>query len=604
MDRRGFLVAAGDGALAGLAVGLVLGLLRVERHADLEHGTHLLAAWRVLVPALSAGAAGATLAAAFLPLARSARATARGAALVFWAGGLAALGTVLRDVVLPAAFESRPRLYAAALVLIGLAWSLFCASRLLDSGRRDRLARLRSALAATGVFAIVVAAGAALATARIEVLRGTNRPNVLLVCLDTMRADALGALAGHGRTPILDRLASEGTLFEQATAPSTWTLPSHASIFTSLLPFDHGVRFTPHRLGDRHFTLAEGLRDAGYRTAAFTGNAYVDASYGFDQGFDRYVDFHEDIETGPQPIVEEALRWIRSVRGRPFFAFVHTYEPHSPYSETEFADPADRGDLPEVVGFEEIERIQRGELRLDSRQQKYVRDLYAGDVARADRTVGGMIEALRADGTLDRTILVVLSDHGEDFWDHDLERSPGHGHSVYQEILLVPLIFRAPGRVLAGARLRTPVSLLDVAPTILSLIGLSSPSPFTGRDLSGNLASGSEPAVVPVWSESVEYGPDRFALREGNWKAIVTPRPDSVHSDYRPRVRPLEVFDLSSDPGERVDLSAHPVEDTLRLVRSATNRALEKLDSGDAAERREEPSEELLRTLRSLGYLR
>ncbi len=604
MDRRGFLVAVGDGALAGLAVGVVLGLLRVERHADLEHGTHLLAAWRVLVPALSAGAAGATLAAAFLPLARSARGTARGAAVGLWAGGLVALGTIARDRVLAAPFDSRPKLHLVALGVLALLWSVFWAARLFDAGRPGRFARLRGATAALGLLAFVAATVGAGLAARVERARGDDRPNILLVSIDTMRADALGALGGHGGTPILDRLASEGALFEQAMTVSPWTLPSHASIFTSLLPFDHGVRFSPHRLGASLDTLAERLRDAGYRTGAFAGDAYVDSSFGFDQGFDLYVDFHEDSETGPQPIVDAALRWIRRGGKRPFFAFVHTYEPHLWYTETDLADPADRGDLYPIIRSEDVEKFRSREIVLSERQKKYVRDVYAGDVARADRIVGGMIEALRADGTLDRTILIVLSDHGEDLWDHDLGWSPGHGHTLYQDILRVPLFFRAPGRVAPGTRLKTPVSVLDVSPTILALGGLAPPAAHQGRDLSKSLRSGSEPAVAPVWAESVEYGPDRFAVREGRWKAIVVPRPDVVHSEYRPEVKPLEVFDLESDPEERTDRSAEPNEATLRLVRMVTDRALAKLDLDASGELRDEPSEELLRTLRSLGYLR
>jgi arylsulfatase A-like enzyme len=611
-DRSQTWTAFGEGALFGEALGLVLGVGRVEATRELAQGTPLLAAWTLLVPVLASATACAALSLAATPLLRSIGATGSRAARRAAAAGIAAAAFVwvwaavgpARRAIVPVPYDDRPKFVLAALGAAAILGIAFAGTRALDLLRDRRFRRPRAAAAVLGLLALVSALAGTAVLSSVENRRAAGKPNVLIVCLDTMRADALGALGGHGRTPLLDRLAAEGVLFEQATAAAPWTLPSHVSLFTSRLPFDHGTRFSMNRINPNRLLLAERFREAGYRTGGFAGDAYVDSKFGFDQGFDRYEDFHEVPETGPEPIAEAALRWVRSDRGRPFFAFVHTYEPHSPYTEGDFADPADAEGLPPLFDSPLIQRIHDGELVLSENQRRFVRDLYAGDVARTDRILGGMIEALRVDGILDRTILVVLSDHGEDLWDHDVRRSPGHGHSLYQELMHVPLFVRSPGTALEGARIRTPVSLLDVAPTLLELCGLPTDDSIHGRSLVGAIRAGVEPSVAPVWSESVEYGPDRFAVREGRWKAILTPPGGLVHGNYRPEVGPLEVFDLESDPREKWDRSAEPNDVTVRLVRMLTERVAAKVKDDGEKGPAVEPDDELMETLRSLGYVR
>jgi hypothetical protein len=264
-------------------------------------------------------------------------------------------------------------------------WSLpWAAAWPWSNGVGRALVRASAALGcAAGVVA--VASGLALPIVSASVAKG--RPSVIVVSLDTMRADALGA-----DTPKLDRLAAEGTLFERAVAPAPWTLPSHASIFTSRLPFDHGLCFSRQRLRDPLATLAEAFRNAGYRRRGSRVSAYLDAKFGFDQGFERYDAVHEDqdIAAGPRPIADAALAWIKK-GSDPFFAFIHTYEPHSPYTETTFADERDRGRLPKVVDFPVVEKIHAG-FDLDDGEKRYVQALYRGDIARTDRVMGGLLE--------------------------------------------------------------------------------------------------------------------------------------------------------------------------------------------------------------------
>jgi arylsulfatase A-like enzyme len=614
MSRRRLMTAAGEGALAGLAVGAAASAVRVLQNADLVHRTYFLAARHAAPRLLAAALIGSALGSGIGLVRRASDGAGpvgrRAAGSILAASWAAAIGCLVlarpvRSLVVPPGLElGRPKLAAIALALAATAvCALWVAAGRIAA--RPAAARLHRAASIAGLAGLTAAAIGVATLPFMAAWRAAGHPSVILVSIDTMRADALGALGGR-ETPRLDRLASEGTLFEQATSPAPWTLPSHASIFTSQLPFDHGARFTSHPVPPDRLMLAEVLSDAGYATAAFTGDAYVDAGFGFGQGFDRYEGFHEDadITRGPQPIADAALRFVRASRGRPFFLFVHSYEPHAPYTETTIVDPADRGRLPAAVDFTVVERIHRGELVLDDRERRYVKDLYRGDVARADRVLGGFLDALRADGLLDDVVLVVLSDHGEDFWDHDSVRSPGHGHSVYQDLLRVPLIVRAPGRIPAGRRIVTPVSLLDVAPTIVELCGLSQPASFRGTTLAPALRTGAEPGSRPIWSESVEYGPDRFALRDGRFKAIVTPRPDEVHGDFHPRVPPVEVFDLVADPRETSNLAGRPDLEVLRVVAEAEERARVKLHDAPGRSAAEAPDEDLLRRLRALGYVK
>jgi arylsulfatase A-like enzyme len=451
---------------------------------------------------------------------------------------------------------------------------------------------LLSLLTLTVVSRLPLAAGA------------TGRP-IIVLSLDTMRGDRLGAL-GYPKplTPHLDALAREGVLFEQATSTAPWTLPSHASIFTSLLPFDHGSTRETRPLRPSLSMLAERLRNAGYRTAAFTGGAYVSSGFGFGQGFEIYEDHDEGREEGAGRIATAALKWVRSVKDQPFFVFVHTYEIHFPYTHTEFAEKSflDQGMKP--LDVEQLAALHAGKLTVTPDQRQFERELYDGDVARADLVMGGMLYQLRQEGILDRAILVVLSDHGDELWDHDDYWSPGHGHSLYQELVHVPLIVRAPGLVRAGDRIRTPVSLLDVLPTLLAWAGIPGEPEDEGRSLVAALSRGIEPEPVPMNAEATEYGPERFARRAGNLKAIITPKPDALQGGIDRHYRPLEVFDLQSDPYEQHDLSASLPPEASVLIEDLWKRVERVWQRGSQGNTSGPIPKELEEQLRSLGYVR
>ena len=225
-----------------------------------------------------------------------------------------------------------------------------------------------------------------------------------------------------------------------------------------------------------------------------------------------------------------------------------------------------------------------------------------------DGHIGEFLETLRRDGVLDRTVLVVLSDHGDDLWEHDVVRSPGHGHSLYQELLHVPLFVRGPGTATHGARIATPVSLLDVAPTVLELAGLPRDPEHDGRSLATTCRSGKEPQAIPVASESTEYGPDRFALRDGKYKVIFTPWPEEKNMGVAIAAAPLEIFDLDADPHETTNLASSLEtlpQEVARMVAAVRERGMGKKSEPPegAGTGAEPPSEELLKRLKALGYV-
>jgi arylsulfatase A-like enzyme len=462
--------------------------------------------------------------------------------------------------------------------------------------------RPRSPLLPLPLAALAAAALSLLLQEPLGALRAGSRPSVILVSIDTLRADRLLGAQGAVTMPRLHALLGEGTVFSQATSAAPWTLPSHVSLFTSLLPFDHGVRWPRNAISSGRSTLAERFRDAGYRTAAFTGGVYVAAHFGLGQGFEIYEDHDEEKEGGSAGIFSSALRWVRGHRGTPFFLFVHTYEPHTPYR---CASVLSRGRLGPVFRTEDVAAAQSGRLILTEEERRYVVSLYDGDVRDADGHVSDFLEDLRRDGVLDDAVLIVLSDHGEDLWNHDVTRSPGHGHALYEELVHVPLAVRAPGRVRAGTTLTTPVSLLDVAPTLLDLCGLRADPAHRGRSLAEALRTGKEPESRAVSSESVQYGPDRFAVRRGDLKVIVTPHPDRVHYDVHLDVRPVEMFDLAVDPLERDPASGRAAPGAVPVLDSAVTRARAALRGrGPGAEEGAEAlPEDLRERLRSLGYV-
>jgi len=604
-----WLQVCGEGAFLGLLGGGVAAAWQLRLQEDLSHGTLWLAAERSL-PLLLAGAmAGVLLSLGTGLLLSVGRKTGGPAArtLPMVAGGLALLFMVpflmtLRTHILSLLPWTSGKAATAAIAAMVLTAAVLILLRVLDrvaSGHPGPLAALRRAVAVGGLALLVVAGAVRASAAPLRTARAGSRPSVILVSLDTLRADRLGSM-GYPRatTPRLDEIAAGGIVFEQAISPAPWTLPAHVSLLTSQLPNEHRVRRVEGHIRRHHLLLSECFRNAGYRTAAFTGGGYVSAGYGYNQGFEIYQDHNEGAEGGPEGIAQAALDWVRQVGDQPFFLFVHTYEPHGPYQQEEFVRPADRGRLTDEMIAGKVKSVADP----TAAERRYISDLYDGDIANTDRVIGGLLLTLREEGLLDRTIVVVTSDHGEDLWDHDAVEIPRHGHTLYEEIVHVPLLMRAPSLVPAGIRLQTPVSLIDLAPTLLALAGLPPRASMRGQNMAAALEAGEEPEMRPLLSEAVRYGPPRYAWRQDALKVILTPAPATIDEFSWVIPKRVEIFDLAGDPLERDSLTATPPTGSRAAITVLKGRA-DRNSEYESDETGPEQAEELKQQLRSLGYV-
>lgn len=401
-------------------------------------------------------------------------------------------------------------------------------------------------------------------------MRSVPRPlNVLLVTLDTTRADHLGCYGWpHAETPYLDTLAKQGTIFRQAYSHVPLTLPSHASLLTGLLPTRHGVRDNGTFVLPNYLTiLPERFREAGYRSGAFVSAFVLDRRFGLSRGFDTYVDevpgadaANEGDPSGRSvragETVEKALAWLAAADARAQFLWVHLFDPHAPYEP------------PEPFAGRHPDRP------------------YDGEIAYMDAQVGRLLAALGTRPQGRPWLTAVVGDHGEGLGDH---QEITHGYFVYSNTQRVPLMFALPGHVPAGRAVEEVVRGVDVAPTILELAGLPALPDADGGSLVRLIAgSGGEPG--PAYLES--YHPrfwwgaqELFALRTAQWLFVESPRP--------------ELYDVSADPGERNNLAGtHPQElESLRLRLRGYARA------GAHAESQARLDSEAEARLRALGYL-
>jgi arylsulfatase A-like enzyme/Tfp pilus assembly protein PilF len=385
---------------------------------------------------------------------------------------------------------------------------------------------------------VLIAAGAALLLggwsvlvgpiAGVRLLRPKGARNLLLVSLDTVRADHLGSYQyAAAQTPRIDALAAAGLRFAQATTVTPLTLPAHSSLLTGTFPGWHGVRDNGgFYLDDDQLTLAETLRDRGFRTGGFVGAFVLDRRWGISQGFDRYFDdFDLDkygnasamdmIQRPGSEVVDRTIEWIQSEATQRFFAWVHLYDAHTPYEAPE---------------------------PFRSRFPRTRDGAYDAEIASADTQVGRLIDALRAGGRLDDTLVVVVADHGEMLGEHG---ELTHGFFVYEGATHIPLIITGPG--VPAAVVADQVRIVDVMPTALALLGVPVPAQVQGTNLMP-LARGEHLGLVAhaeSWYPRYHYGWSELrSIQDGRFKLIRAPR--------------SELYDLSADPREERDRSAEP----------------------------------------------
>ncbi len=309
-------------------------------------------------------------------------------------------------------------------------------------------------------------------------------PDIVLVVLDTVRASSL-SLYGHDRptSPGLERLAAESVVFDQARAPAPWTLPSHASMFTGLAPHEHGATHAHKELDRRHTTLAEHLAEAGYETAAFVANPTAGRGLGLGQGFEFMREFWDEPQpdAGARAINESVQGWLdHEDPDRPHFLFLNYFEAHAPY---EPPSEHERLFLPDELPIEARSRAFTyvewfGGQAVTPQQLRVAEALYEAEIHYLDQRLSELVEHLRQTGRLERTLLLVTSDHGEHFGE---QGRVGHQFSLHEPVLAVPLLARPPGGV-RGERRADPVSLTDLFPTLLEAAGQL---PQGGRTLLG-----------------------------------------------------------------------------------------------------------------------
>ncbi|MCB9916328.1 MAG: sulfatase [Planctomycetes bacterium] len=487
--------------------------------------------------------------------------------------------------------------------------------------------------------------------------RGSDAPaesarpqNLVVLVIDTLRPDHLGCY-GYARptSPALDRWARNATVFERAQSAAPWTAPALVSLMTGLYPEAHEVaRFPdPARLADDVTTLAELLSARGYDTAAFTGGGYASGDFGLDQGFAHFERQTGDDESHASNLryasrleanVDKSLAWLREREGRPFFLFLHTYEPHVPYApaqrwldavgahvdlereEAALADTIARWNAGARLtaedwarlaahrfhcGWEGAGAVQRRdaleeELALrdqarrasaDEPMLRLVRDLYDAEIAAADAQFGRVLAELEALGLAQDTVVVLASDHGEAFGEHG---ELGHGLLLSDAVLRIALVVRAPHERARGGRCDELVSAVDLVPTLAELLDLGVPdAELPGRSLVPLLRGARGAAAAYAQANSAPDEHARFrSVREGRWRLVA-----QVNGPRR------WLYDLERDPGEEHDLAASQPVEVARL-----EALLEERAARDEATRRRHPAGAApalhdARDLRALGYV-
>jgi len=439
--------------------------------------------------------------------------------------------------------------------------------------------------------------------------------NVVLVSLDTLRADHLGTYGYADRTtsPYLDRFARRSVVFESATSQAPRTIDSHMSLFTSVLPSTHKMLSAEARLNPAFRTLTQELADDGFHTAAFTESGFLGHQYGFQRGFDSY--WERGLQPGTGGSVDHsfpsAADWIRRNFQKKFFLFVHTYQAHIPYCPRPpyrdlFLGSYTGPHASRCVSKRMIFDYNAKQIRPEPTDLAYIVSKYDEEIRYLDEYVGRLLAALDETGIADRTIVVILSDHGEEFLEHMMIGK--HAHAIWQPEVHVPLIVRVPGT--DALRVPEPVSLIDVAPTLLDLLGLGIPDQYTGQSLAPLLrGQGTKPRQIQI-SENHGYairgavrGPrykfihnyDRAPGKEGNLE---------LYPEYERNLEPYgerELYDLIEDPRESRNL-AEDEPDLVRELEALLHEELRRAEAESKPSRRGVIAGSTLDQLRALGY--
>jgi arylsulfatase A-like enzyme len=429
--------------------------------------------------------------------------------------------------------------------------------------------------------------------------------NVVLVMIDTLRADHVPPYGSTVvKAPVLQALAERGAMFERFSAVEDWTKPSCATMLTGLYPCTHRAQTDEVRLPSSAKMITELLQALGVRTAAFIANGYVSDKFGFNRGWDSYTNYiREGKPTTANHVFADAASWIERNKDGRFFAYVHTIDPHVPYSPPEqflrmYDDRPYDGPIAPRRTHLQVEEIKGGRMQVTDRDKERLHALYEGEITFHDGHLGTFLNKLEQLGLAEDTLVVVTSDHGEEFWDHG---SVGHGHSIFQELVHVPFFLLWKGVVPAGRRIADNCDHAVVAPTIFDALGMAAPGFFEGR------------SVLPQALGRQEAGPHGgFSTHQGERMAVWSGR----HKYQLTQQMRGGLFDVVDDPGCLADHDEdRPI--TLRHMRSLLGAFLGASDKrtwrhadlgranvGEIRSEQAETDAQLEQQLQALGYLR
>ncbi len=437
--------------------------------------------------------------------------------------------------------------------------------------------------------------------------------NVILISVDTLRADHLGCYGYERNTsPNIDALASDSVTFLNTYSSSPWTLPSHVSILTSLHGVNHQVSYEDESMDPSIITLADVLRVNQFYCAALTGGGFVHAKYGFSKGFNSYSDEGGILrQDSAEHLFHATSRWLEREKDKSFFLFLHTFQPHNPYAcpypyKTMFIEEDAKWkhiDLQSYLGgkpgiFKE----------LTEKELQNIKGLYDGEIRYTDEEfIAPLIKKLKHMGLYDKTMIIFISDHGEEFYEH---QGWGHGHSLYDESLKVPLIIKFPGSRFRGRRISNFVSLVDIFPTILDELGVS----MRDLDIDGKslfpVITGKQKEdrifLADVASNVLDsHIPQKISTNKGKEKLILNKKFSKEDLEFfisqPPVLKPIEIYNLIMDPGEQRNIADEQAE-LANLIIQKINKIYKEAKIKKTGKL--ELDEELKKQLKALGYIK
>jgi len=435
----------------------------------------------------------------------------------------------------------------------------------------------------------------------------TSDPNILLIVADALRADHLGCY-GYDRptSPSIDKFAAEALVFKKAMSNSPWTKPSMGSVFTSLYPHEHGAMSWSSNLSDKCLTLAELLRNRNYLTFAIQTNPSTTKNHNFKQGFQHYKEMA--LERG-ETVTSNFNSWIKKIKKAPFFAYLHYMDTHVPYNAPkEFA---------QIFGLKDTTLFTPGEFQtadvrllneigLTDENKRNLLSLYDGAIKYFDHNFRKIIDNLKKQGILDKTIIILIADHGEEFWEHG---GFAHGHNLYREVLHVPLIMKYSTK-LPSKKINSFVQLLDLFPTVLRIAGIRYEFSCRGYDLIRS-ALRDEQADEEIFMEGILYGPKKKGLLRKGWMLIKNtkekrvdtfdPLGDMTKYIYPKYEESFELYNINQDFLEKTNL----IDDAPQIAIDLDRHLLRyRASTFILAREKKTKLKEKLEDLKTLGYIK